>query len=505
MNIQTKLDKLELLRQKVELQKKIREGLPHLYGYPFYTWSKQFFESENRYNFLCAGNQISKSSTLIRRMIHHATEPKIWPQLWDRRPAQFWYLYPSKDVVNAEWLTKWLPEFMPRGEFKDHPQYGWRVETKNKNVWAIHFNTGVVLFFKTYSQDVNMLQSGTVHEIGCDEELPFHIFPELQFRLAAVNGIFNMAFTATIGQDEWRRCIEERGDKELFKGAFKQQVSMFDCLQYHDGSPAPWTTEKINRIINTCATRKEIDRRVYGKFVVEDGLRFEAFNRELNVVKPYEIPKTWHKYAGVDIGSGGEKGHPSAITMVAVRPDFQKAAVFQSWRGDGIVTAASDVLEKFREMRGRDRFVSVWYDYASKDFFTIASRAGECVSPADKGNERGEQVMNSLFRNQILDIFDIESNQPLIQELLTVRIDTEKRHRKDDAVDSCRYCVTGIPWDWSVIKGTLPALKKEVKPQTPEEYADEVRRSQMHSDGSEADKLLSCEDEIEAWNEFYDI
>ena len=86
--------------------------LPHRYGYPWYGWARSFYESRQHESFLCAANQIGKSSTQIRKMIEWAGNKKLWPKLWTTEPRQFWYLYPNKDTATIEVDLKWIPEFL---------------------------------------------------------------------------------------------------------------------------------------------------------------------------------------------------------------------------------------------------------------------------------------------------------------------------------------------------------------------------------------------------------
>ena len=116
---QNKLEKFRVLEEK----KKLWDGLPHIYAHKHYPWSREYFESRNKMCLVCSGNQVGKSTLQIKRLIHWATSPELWPELWLKRPTQFWYLYPSKDVCTLEFETKWI-YILPRGEFKDHPQYG---------------------------------------------------------------------------------------------------------------------------------------------------------------------------------------------------------------------------------------------------------------------------------------------------------------------------------------------------------------------------------------------
>jgi hypothetical protein len=336
-----------------------------------------------------------------------------------------------------------------------------------------------------------------------DEELPQDLLDELMLRLQAVDGYFHQVFTATRGQNLWYRAIERIGKKdETFVGAFKIQVTMYDCLQYEDGDTnTPFTREKIERIKALCSTENEVLKRVYGRFVMDEGLKYPEFSRSKNVVKPYEIPKDWLIYSGVDIGSGGKDNHPAAIVFIAVRPDFQKAAVFRGWRGAGIVTTSKDVLDKYRMLRGNLKPIIQSYDWASVDFSTYASALGETFTKAEKSHDKGEDTLNTLFKNKMLDIFDIEELQGLPDELTSVRQGENKRHAKDDYIDSLRYAVMPIPWDWTSCTNAFKEYVEAAKKKTPEEIEIEVRRGELDEDN---DDSRFIEDEIDFYNELYE-
>jgi phage terminase large subunit-like protein len=492
---QLKIEKIRLLEAKRELE----EGLPHLYGWGWYEWAWEFFNSDNKFNFLCAANQISKSSSQIRKCIEWACNKDKWMKLWRTQPIQFWYLYPSKEVATIEFEKKWVPEFMPRGKYKDHPLYGWNDEWKDKNIFAIHFNSGVSVYFKTYAQNVQHLQAGSVSAIFCDEELPEDIFDELAFRLVATNGYFHMVFTATLGQEKWRRTIEEIGNPiELFRGAWKRQVSMYDCLFYIDGSKSHWSIERIEQAKRMCKTDNEVLKRVYGRFVLDEGLKYPSFNRKENICDPFQVPSNYFIYAGVDVG-GGKGSHLSAIVFIAVAPDYRSGVVFKCWRGDNTLTTASDVLEKFREMRGNMHCALQCYDYAAKDFMTIASRVGESFVQADKRNDVGEQVLNTLFKNKMLSIAYDDESSKLVTELSSVTQEMHKSNTKDDLIDALRYAATRIPWDFSWIKGLK--MEELVGEKPPSEM--DLRRGFVLGKGGIIDQA-SVEAELDEWNDLYE-
>lgn len=506
----------QLKYQELKLQEKkltLVENLPHRYGWRWYSWARQFYESTNQTNLLCAANQISKSSTQIRKCIEWATNVSLWPKLWKMKPLQFWYLYPSKDVANIEFDKKWIPEFLPREAFKDHPQYGWRAEyNSKKKIDAIHFNTGVSVYFKTYGQDVANLQTGTVAAIFADEELPEEIYPELRLRLAATDGYFHMVFTATLNQDFWRRAIEGTGKEEIMPEAFKQQVSMYDCMYYEDGSLGAYAEEKIDRIKAQCGSETEILRRVYGRFVTEIGRIYSAFESDRHFISKFSL-KTDHRiYAGVDIGGGGSS-HPAAIIFLAVEPDLKKGTIFKGWRGDGKTTTMGDILEKFKELRGNMQCLGQAFDYAAKDFGVIAQRSGEVFIKAEKSHELGEGLVNTLFRNDMLFILDDEELRKLGGELSSVMKGAIKNKAKDDFCDALRYVVTMPPWDLSSIGESFNRKEEkevESRPLTDEEYKAwelEERRSgfahKKDPNVGQEDTWDEVQQDFDFWNDQY--
>jgi hypothetical protein len=476
-----KAEKLRLLEHKLKLV----EGLPHLHGLNLYKWQLQYKDAKfNKKRLICAANQIGKSTIQIMDRLDIATRPDIWNDLW---PEAFkinpktmpysWYLYPNQDTTNTEFEEKWVPYYLPRGPYKDHPVYGWKDTWQNKMLRSIEFNSGYKIFFKTYNQNVHDLQSGTVFAIDCDEELPENILPELQARLFATDGYFSMAFTATIGQEFWRSVIEEVGNAgEKWPDAWKRQISMFDCEYYADGTPSRWTKQRISTVISNCKNQAEVNRRVHGKFVKTGGLKYTGFDRERNL-KPFHkttgggyyrgAPPNWQIYTGVDIGSGGD-AHPAGIVFLAVSPDLKKIKAFKMRRMDNIITTADDIFKEYTKLRGNITPVMQSYDYSSKDFGTIVERAGESWAKANKSHAIGELALNTALKMGILEInydpTDLEDEGlKLVHEIEGLGNNKDKTKNKDDLVDALRYALVTVPIDWESLlaSGNIVAVGSE--------------------------------------------
>ncbi len=488
---------------------KYKEGLPHIFGQKFYPWARAIYESNNPEIFLCAANQLGKSTIAIRKNIELATNPTLWPKFWPglqpgQAPNLFWYFYPTLPVAQQEWESKWLPLHMPRGEFKDHPLYGWKEEYEKGMISKIRFNSGVTIAFKAYSMKVKDLQTATVYHCTADEELPVEYYPEVKARLNASDGLFLMVFTATLGQQYWQQTMEPHTrTEERHKTALKLQVSLYDSQFFENGEPSHWTSQKIQRAIANCPTEAEIQRRVYGRFVRATGLLYEAFSVGKNMVAPSELPANWSIWSGVDVGSGGQSGHPAAIIFVAVSEDFRSGRVFRAWRGDGIPTTATDILDRYRELKKGLTLTHQAYDFASADFFTVASRIGESFSPAIKRREAGIGLLNSLFKCRIL---NIESGDPelekLVQELTSLSVTDNKRRTTDDLADALRYAVMAVPWNFEGLDQNLSIEDSLALDRAPKILKNDSDFRRDWALGLLKDETDVIQDEFDFWNDF---
>lgn len=444
---------------------------------------------------------VTHNSTIqIIKTIKLATEKTLWPKFWQTRPRVFWYLYPNFKTATEEFVNKWVPYILPKDKMKEHPQYGWKETYKDGYIYSVEFKTGVIIYFKTYSQNPRDLQTGTCSLIACDEELELsasgiNLFDELMFRLSATDGPFMTVFTATLGQAFWHDVMELKGtEKELLPKAFKQQISLFDCMYYEDGTPSLWTEARIRERINSCSSENEVQRRIYGRFVKDTGLKYHAYERKENVVKPYKIPDNWIIYSGTDYGSGGKNNSCSSVCFVAVNPEFTKGAVFRGWLGRGVDTTAGDLYDKYKALRSELKPVLQAYDHAACDFYRIALRNNDPFVKADKSHDVGEGVLNTLFKKKMLDIFDIKELGELQFQLSTLSKDTPKKRADDDFTDALRYAVTLIPWDFAAVE----VEKKEKKVKTWDEMDRNERRAIKNFDPfGEQDIIMS---EIEEYN-----
>jgi hypothetical protein len=491
---------ISAIEQEIALREealKLKEGLPHLYGMKYYRWQRKFLISKRKYNTLVASNQSGKSSVNIIKAITWATDKELWKKLWKKTPTQFWYLYPDYATATSEVENKWIVEFLPKAELKDHPVYGWTKKMRNGDVDYIRFNSGVTIYFKSYAQDVHSLQAGSAYAIFADEEVPWEIIPELQMRISATDGYMHFVFTATRGQEEWRRIIEETGKLEMWKSSevdiLKQQITAYDCLYYEDGSPSTvWTVEKIEQTKRFLFTEAQIQRRIYGKFVKDDGLKYPCFVRADHVIPYVDIKLTeGYVYAGVDYGSG--TNHQSSIALVWTSKDHTHGVLFDIWVGEkGVATTAGDVVRKYKDMTKKIKVTQVFYDWATADLKTIANSSGLYFEKADKSHATGERILNTIFKNNMFKILENGEYEVLAKQLESLTLEEKKNHAWDDAVDATRYAVTRIPWVYTDLKDKPLALPVSKSNRT--RHEDKPKK-----------ETFNYEDEINEWAEYFEF
>ncbi len=460
------------------------------------------------HSYLASENYIvtHNSTSNALKCVTWATSPDLWPSLWDSKPLSFWYMYPDAKTATSEITTKWVNEFLPRGEYKDHPVYGWRFRRQQGHITSIEFNSGVTIFIKYYSMGATALQGASLYALFADEEIPWELVGEIRLRLIAKGGYFHLVCTPTLGQQEWARTIEPEyvGTKEeLFKSGeidiLKMRVSMYDCQNYADGTPSHITLNRIKQIEATLDER-EIQVRVYGRFMMENGLKYQNFDENYNVTEYHPLSNDkWNYFCGIDWGGGG-KSHESGIVVVAVNREYTIARVVYAWISKGEKTTCGDVIDIYRRtILSRFRITRCFYDFSAKDLGTIAERAGLPMEKAEKSHDIGVPLLNTLFKTGALKIMHDWNNtgdtQKLISELKHLLADTKKRNADDTLADSLRYALSKLRFSIDEIIKNSPDIDPT--------HIQKLKKNTRGYEEQEFTEQLDILIEMEEWDDYH--
>lgn len=161
------------------------------------------------------------------------------------------------------------------------------------------------LFFRSYEQGRENLQSATISIVYCDEEPPEEVIGELKARLTATGGLMYMAFTPLNGMTE---LVQEfwRGDDE---DKFLVCLSMYDA--------GHMTEDLLRKAEKRYASLKYSERqaRMYGIPAMGAGMVYPVPDEELIGELPRDLPDYRLKWLnGMDFGRGE---HPTAVVFGA--------------------------------------------------------------------------------------------------------------------------------------------------------------------------------------------
>ena len=165
------------------------------------------------------------------------------------------------------------------------------------------------IYFRTYEQGRENLQSITADFVYCDEEPPVDVYAELMSRLSGTGGHFMMAFTPLKGmtpivQEYWNG---DNPDKFL------------TCMSIYEVDHIANFPEKIAQIKSNYAGLSESEReaRMMGIPAMGSGVVYPIDDAVL-MCEPFEIPAGWKRIAGLDFGRGE---HPIACVWLAFDPE----------------------------------------------------------------------------------------------------------------------------------------------------------------------------------------
>lgn len=113
--------------------------------------------------------------------------------------------------------------------------------------------------------------------------------------------------------------------------------------------------------------------------------------------------------------------------------------------------------------------------------------------------------MNTLFKNNMLKLFDTPELNKLSRELMMFMHTTNKRQAADDLIDGAlRYPAMAIPWDFTQIKSTRITKKERVWTELDYKKAEiDDRRGVFVKTSGVNNFEEDYTNEIEDWNEFY--
>lgn len=135
------------------------------------------------------------------------------------------------------------------------------------------------------------------------------------------------------------------------------------------------------------------DRRIKGLWVAAEGIIYEQFNRNVHVIEPFEIPKTWRLIRGIDFGTV----HPFVMLWGAIDEDNRLYIYREYYKTNTLI---KNHAEKIKRLSEGDRYLWTVSDHDRQE--RLEYEANDIPTrPARKTVNMGLELVAQRFVEQV--------------------------------------------------------------------------------------------------------
>jgi hypothetical protein len=209
---------------------------------------------------------------------------------------------------------------------------------------------------------------------------------------------------------------------------------------------------------------EEKEARLKGKFIEFAGLVYKEFDRQVHLIKRFNIPKDWTRFMGVDPGIN----NPTAVVWWAVSPDGVHY-IYDEY--SAVDTNVEDNARNIKLRMGLDDVVCIFIDPSAcnrnpahpelKSLRDEYARFGLFTKPANNdvlfGINKVKSLLNINEKTKKPQLYIFEDCREILKELTRYRWDTYKFHEEeknvkekprkvmDHFMDALRYIAASDP------------------------------------------------------------
>ena len=330
-----------------ELERRKHED-PLANVYTPHKFQQQIHKSRTDITLVLGGNRTGKTYSAVAEAILYCLGRSTYAET-PEPPNLVWYIVPTSSTFRDA-VEPIIDILMP-----------WdRVAKVDKKYNKYIFDNGSILAIKSSDQRQKRLVGAAVDFVVADEPLPKVVYEELLARLVSTNGRMLMVLTPVSEKiDEW---IWVRDELYIpWQLGERKDVDVIHMpVVDRDGKPAvPHLSEaQVKRFMDQYPDPETRAARMYGEFIVRGGLVFSGFDKEVNVVKKFDVPDTWHRWLICD-----PQYHRFAVLFFAADDKGNYYVTDEYFSADEPLAVRA---ERIRGMVGDpDRSIPMYVDYAN--------------------------------------------------------------------------------------------------------------------------------------------
>lgn len=423
----------------------------------------KFHKCQKKNRWVFGGNRSGKTecgaveSIWLARGIHPYKENK---------PRDGWVVSLSqqvqRDVAQSKILSylkkEWIEDIVMLSGKKGSAEQGVIDTIYVKNVFGSISKIG----FKSCDQGREKFQGTSLDFVWFDEEPPEDIYFECKMRVLDKCGLIFGTMTPLKGLTWVYNTIylNDRNDEDVW----------YEHMQWEDN---PYLSPNEIKKLTQNMSSDELESRKYGNFTSGTGLVYNEFDENLNVIEPFDVPKSWYDKISIDPGLKNPLSchfyacdFDGNIYVIAEHYDKQKTVDYHAskikemcrkldWPSkNGKYEAIIDSAANQRTLSSEKSVSELFYDcgilvnpYVNKDLFSGINRVKSYFK-----NAEGERKL-FIFKTCVNMIREIKgyfwgnADVPI---------------KKDDhALDELRYYIMSRPENKFVSNHPKTALQKQ--------------------------------------------
>lgn len=433
MNLKARIKKLEQSRAPVASDKSPAIEFTPRPDNPEQLDQQTSFWADRSDAIICclAGNGAGKTlegTARVARFLRETPPPE--------RNTPFWIASQNMEMATSVCWGQNLSRFVPPSEIQDIVWYSAAKGLPRTVVLRPHRNgNNYLIEFKSYDQGRQALQGSNIIGFYCDEQCPFEVLTELLARTRKWRTSFRQYTCTPLTPDPKLEEIYNERERYPDWHFYRMNTRLNDAIN-----------SDFVRQIEANELAELVETRLTGCFAVYQGSIYKDLNLKTHVIEPFEIPRAWTIYRGIDLGWS----HGTACVWVAKDLEGRHYVFKEYLKSQTSIEAHVAAINE-----GWDEFPikgGTWIDSANAQVVAEMELRGLRAAPAVKEVKAGIGTIQSLLRpgpDGKPKLYIFRTCENLIRQLRTYvwdekRLDEPKKETATylmDVADALRYAL----------------------------------------------------------------